>query len=79
MFVSSQPLPADDARKSIKGASESVIQTKYLELVCHHNFMHPSIHVLQFQELKRAEREHAREKQKLTKEKDACMFSPSGL
>jgi hypothetical protein len=26
---------ADDARKSIKGASESVIQTKYLELVMH--------------------------------------------
>ncbi|KAG9126605.1 hypothetical protein FRC07_002793 [Ceratobasidium sp. 392] len=48
---------ADEARQTVRGASDSVIQTKYIEL---------------FQEMKRLEREHAKEKQKLTKDKDAA-------
>ncbi|KZS93504.1 hypothetical protein SISNIDRAFT_84372 [Sistotremastrum niveocremeum HHB9708] len=55
---------AEEARKSIKGASESVIQTRYLEL---------------FQEMKRLEREHAREKQKLNKDKDSAKAQSSKL
>jgi len=55
---------AEEARQSIKGASESAIQTRYLEL---------------FQEMKRVERDHAREKQKLTKDKDASKSQVSKL
>ncbi|KAG8986669.1 hypothetical protein FRB93_005191 [Tulasnella sp. JGI-2019a] len=47
---------AEEARSSIKGHSDSVIQSKYIEL---------------FQEMKRMERDHTKEKQKLVKEKDA--------
>jgi len=46
---------AEEARRAVRGVSESVVHTKYVEL---------------FQELKRAEREHAKEKQKLVKDKD---------
>lgn len=48
---------ADEARQTVRGASDSAVQTKYIEL---------------FQEMKRLEREHAKEKQKLTKDKDAA-------
>ncbi|KAG8774952.1 hypothetical protein FRC12_001732 [Ceratobasidium sp. 428] len=48
---------ADEARQSVRGVPDSVVQTKYIEL---------------FQEMKRLEREHAKEKQKLTKDKDAA-------
>ncbi|QRV80437.1 hypothetical protein RhiJN_08452 [Ceratobasidium sp. AG-Ba] len=48
---------AEEARASVRGAPDSVIQTKYIEL---------------FQEMKRLEREHAKERQKLTKDKDAA-------
>ncbi|KAF8602293.1 hypothetical protein BDV93DRAFT_494774 [Ceratobasidium sp. AG-I] len=48
---------AEEARQTVRGASDSVVQTKYIEL---------------FQEMKRLEREHAKEKQKLTKDKDAA-------
>ncbi|KAG8707346.1 hypothetical protein FRC08_000569 [Ceratobasidium sp. 394] len=48
---------AEEARQTVRGAPDSVVQTKYIEL---------------FQEMKRLEREHAKEKQKLTKDKDAA-------
>ncbi|KZO89994.1 hypothetical protein CALVIDRAFT_491062 [Calocera viscosa TUFC12733] len=47
----------EEAHNSIKGQTESAIQQKYIEL---------------FAEMKRIEREHAKEKQKLTKDKDAA-------
>ncbi|KAF8514792.1 hypothetical protein JB92DRAFT_2811258 [Gautieria morchelliformis] len=46
---------AEDARKMVKGVSDSVVHTKYIDL---------------YQELKRLERDHAKEKQKLVKDKD---------
>ncbi|CAE6512692.1 unnamed protein product [Rhizoctonia solani] len=48
---------AEEARHTVKGMSDSVVQTKYIEL---------------FQEMKRLEREHAKEKQKLTRDKDSA-------
>ncbi|KAL9716420.1 hypothetical protein Ac2012v2_000868 [Leucoagaricus gongylophorus] len=48
---------AEEAQKSIKGMEENAIHAKYFEL---------------FAEFKRAERDHAKEKQKLTKDKDAA-------
>ncbi|KDQ15600.1 hypothetical protein BOTBODRAFT_31492 [Botryobasidium botryosum FD-172 SS1] len=48
---------AEEARKSVKSVSDSAIQSKYIEL---------------FQEMKRLERDHAKEKQKLTKDKDSA-------
>ncbi|KAJ1302579.1 hypothetical protein OPQ81_002896 [Rhizoctonia solani] len=48
---------AEEARQSVKGMADSAVQTKYIEL---------------FQEMKRLEREHAKEKQKLTRDKDAA-------
>ncbi|KAG7452264.1 uncharacterized protein BT62DRAFT_941374 [Guyanagaster necrorhizus] len=48
---------AEEAQKSVKGLEENVIHAKYIEL---------------FAELKRLERDHAKEKQKLTKDKDAA-------
>ncbi|CAE6473047.1 unnamed protein product [Rhizoctonia solani] len=48
---------AEEARHTVKGMSDSAIQTKYIEL---------------FQEMKRLEREHAKEKQKLTRDKDSA-------
>ncbi|CAE6452991.1 unnamed protein product [Rhizoctonia solani] len=48
---------AEEARHTVKGISDSVVQTKYIEL---------------FQEMKRLEREHAKEKQKLTRDKDSA-------
>ncbi|EJU02784.1 hypothetical protein DACRYDRAFT_21745 [Dacryopinax primogenitus] len=47
----------EEARNSIKDQTESAIQQKYIEL---------------FAEMKRLEREHAKERQKLTKDKDAA-------
>ncbi|KAF8527571.1 hypothetical protein BU17DRAFT_39400 [Hysterangium stoloniferum] len=46
---------AEEARRAVKGMSDSVVHTKYIDL---------------YQELKRVEREHAKEKQKLVKDKD---------
>ncbi|KAF8585106.1 hypothetical protein K439DRAFT_1344323 [Ramaria rubella] len=46
---------AEEARKTVKGVSDSVVHTKYIDL---------------YQELKRLERDHAKEKQKLVKDKD---------
>jgi len=46
---------AEEARRAVKGVSDSVVHTKYIDL---------------YQELKRVEREHAKEKQKLAKDKD---------
>ncbi|KIY51309.1 hypothetical protein FISHEDRAFT_37381 [Fistulina hepatica ATCC 64428] len=48
---------AEEAQKSVKGMENSAIHAKYIEL---------------FAELKRLERDHAKEKQKLTKDKDAA-------
>ncbi|CAE6506492.1 unnamed protein product [Rhizoctonia solani] len=48
---------AEEARHTVKGMSDSAIQTKYIEL---------------FQEMKRLEREHSKEKQKLTRDKDSA-------
>lgn len=48
---------AEEARATVRGVPDSVVQTKYIEL---------------FQEMKRLEREHAKERQKLTKDKDAA-------
>ncbi|KAH7338761.1 hypothetical protein B0J17DRAFT_389809 [Rhizoctonia solani] len=48
---------AEEARHTVKGMSDSAIQTKYIEL---------------FQEMKRIERDHAKEKQKLTRDKDSA-------
>ncbi|KAG6837643.1 hypothetical protein H0H93_004919 [Arthromyces matolae] len=53
---------AEEAVKSVKGLEEAAIHTKYIEL---------------FAELKRLERDHAKEKQKLVKDKDAGV--PSSL
>ncbi|KAF8910114.1 hypothetical protein CPB84DRAFT_1764646 [Gymnopilus junonius] len=47
---------AEEAQKSVKGLEDNAIHTKYIEL---------------FAELKRLERDHAKEKQKLVKDKDA--------
>ncbi|KAF5385396.1 hypothetical protein D9615_001241 [Tricholomella constricta] len=47
---------AEEAVKSVKGMEEAAIHSKYIEL---------------FAELKRVERDHAKEKQKLLKDKDA--------
>ncbi|KAF9454197.1 hypothetical protein P691DRAFT_810923 [Macrolepiota fuliginosa MF-IS2] len=47
----------EEAQKSIRGIEENAIHAKYFEL---------------FAEFKRAERDHAKEKQKLTKDKDAA-------
>ncbi|KAF8204069.1 hypothetical protein BJ912DRAFT_941810 [Pholiota molesta] len=48
---------AEEAQKSVKGLEENAIHNKYIEL---------------FAELKRMERDHAKEKQKLVKDKDAA-------
>ncbi|EPQ61402.1 hypothetical protein GLOTRDRAFT_102217 [Gloeophyllum trabeum ATCC 11539] len=48
---------AEEAQKSVKGMGENAIHAKYIEL---------------FAELKRMERDHAKEKQKLVKDKDAA-------
>ncbi|KIJ66232.1 hypothetical protein HYDPIDRAFT_86966 [Hydnomerulius pinastri MD-312] len=48
---------AEEAVKSVKGMGENAIHAKYIEL---------------FAELKRLERDHAKEKQKLVKDKDAA-------
>ncbi|KAJ7070743.1 hypothetical protein C8F01DRAFT_975307 [Mycena amicta] len=47
----------EEAQKSVKGMSETAIHAKYIEL---------------FAEFKRLERDHAKEKQKLIKDKDAA-------
>ncbi|KAI0778975.1 hypothetical protein BD413DRAFT_464917, partial [Trametes elegans] len=48
---------AEEAQKSVSGMTETAIHAKYIEL---------------FAELKRLERDHAKEKQKLVKDKDAA-------
>ncbi|KAG1904751.1 uncharacterized protein F5891DRAFT_1012609 [Suillus fuscotomentosus] len=48
---------AEEAVKSVKGMEENAVHAKYIEL---------------FAELKRLERDHAKEKQKLVKDKDAA-------
>ncbi|KAH7910925.1 hypothetical protein BJ138DRAFT_1086564 [Hygrophoropsis aurantiaca] len=48
---------AEEAVKSVKGMEENAVHAKYIEL---------------FAELKRLERDHAKEKQKLAKDKDAA-------
>ncbi|VDC05800.1 unnamed protein product [Peniophora sp. CBMAI 1063] len=48
---------AEEAVKSVKGLEDSAVHAKYIEL---------------FAEMKRVEREHQKEKQKLTKDKDAA-------
>ncbi|KAI0368847.1 hypothetical protein BV20DRAFT_997799 [Pilatotrama ljubarskyi] len=48
---------AEEAQKSVSGMTDSAIHAKYIEL---------------FAELKRLERDHAKEKQKLVKDKDAA-------
>ncbi|KAF5388576.1 hypothetical protein D9757_004705 [Collybiopsis confluens] len=48
---------AEEAQKSVKGMGENAIHSKYIEL---------------FAEFKRLERDHAKEKQKLSKDKDAA-------
>ncbi|KAH8102404.1 hypothetical protein BXZ70DRAFT_928439 [Cristinia sonorae] len=47
----------EEAQNSVSGMSENAVHTKYIEL---------------FAEMKRVEREHAKEKQKLVKDKDAA-------
>ncbi|KAH7104956.1 hypothetical protein BKA62DRAFT_691227 [Auriculariales sp. MPI-PUGE-AT-0066] len=46
----------EEARQSVKGLTESAIHAKYVDM---------------YQDMKRSERDHSKEKQKLTKEKDA--------
>ncbi|KAL5533653.1 hypothetical protein ACEPAG_113 [Sanghuangporus baumii] len=48
---------AEEAQKSVRGMEENAVHTKYVEL---------------FAEMKRTERDHAKEKQKLTKDKDTA-------
>ncbi|KLO09273.1 hypothetical protein SCHPADRAFT_907914 [Schizopora paradoxa] len=48
---------AEEAQKSVKGMEENAIHAKYIEL---------------FAEMKRVERDHAKEKQKLVKDKDTA-------
>ncbi|KAK7465450.1 hypothetical protein VKT23_005428 [Stygiomarasmius scandens] len=48
---------AEEARNSVRGMEENAVHAKYIEL---------------FAELKRLERDHAKEKQKLVKDKDAA-------
>ncbi|KAF9644664.1 hypothetical protein BDM02DRAFT_3174263 [Thelephora ganbajun] len=48
---------AEEAQKSVKGVPDNLVHAKYVEL---------------FAEFKRLERDHAKEKQKLTKDKDAA-------
>lgn len=50
---------AEEAVKSVKGMEENAVHAKYIEL---------------FAELKRLERDHAKEKQKLVKDKDAGTY-----
>ncbi|THV07477.1 hypothetical protein K435DRAFT_258822 [Dendrothele bispora CBS 962.96] len=49
--------PAEEARNSVRGMEDNAVHAKYIEL---------------FAELKRLERDHAKEKQKLVKDKDAA-------
>lgn len=64
---------AEEAQKSVKGMEDNAIHAKYIELV--NNFPGPQnsdqLTPVQFAELKRVERDHAKEKQKLMKDKDA--------
>jgi len=67
----------EEAQKSVKGVPENLVHAKYVELVWlyHSNpsggrFQCSSV-TPQFAEFKRLERDHAKEKQKLTKDKDA--------
>ncbi len=64
---------ADEARENIKGIADSVVQTKYIELVSvGHSFPSVLMKYVKFQEMRRIERDFSKEKQKLVKEKDAC-------
>ncbi|CCM04464.1 uncharacterized protein FIBRA_06644 [Fibroporia radiculosa] len=58
---------AEEAQDSVSGMSENAIHSKYIEL-------NPRQRLIpdQFAELKRVERDHAKEKQKLVKDKDAA-------
>lgn len=64
---------AEEAIKSVKDLGESAVHAKYVELVCItlSAFRHFISISLQFAELKKVERDHSREKQKLVKDKDA--------
>jgi hypothetical protein len=71
-FVSS----AEEAQSSVKGMEENAIHAKYIELVSLSYLKSQDLAELhcaltQFAELKRVERDHAKEKQKLVKDKDA--------
>ncbi|KAL0068622.1 hypothetical protein AAF712_004338 [Marasmius tenuissimus] len=60
---------AEEAQKSMAGLGDSAIHSKYIEL-CRQN--NEERLCMQFAELKRLERDHAKEKQKLVKDKDAA-------
>lgn len=68
---------AEEAQKSVKGVPDNLVHTKYVELVwssppnLHKVQSRSSSTTLQFAEFKRLERDHAKEKQKLIKDKDA--------
>lgn len=69
---------AEQARSAIKGMSDSAIHARYVELVryiykC--SSIWPSYTMTpQYQQVRRNEREHARERQKLTKDKDTGTY-----
>jgi hypothetical protein len=74
--------PAEEAQKSVRGMEENAIHAKYIELVIVLVLILYIIWTLncsKFAEFKRVEREHAKEKQKLMKDKDAGKFVTSLL
>jgi hypothetical protein len=68
-------LQAEEARKRVRGLEENAVHTKYIELVSPHVFVSLFLRPdtedhLKFAEMKRIERDHAKEKQRLTKDRD---------
>lgn len=73
MFVKFTNGQAEEAQKSVKGMEDNAIHAKYIELVSPIQAIAKLslLMTTQFAELKRLERDHAKEKQKLVKDKDA--------
>lgn len=63
---------AEEAQKSVRGLGENAIHQKYVELVCTVRFARIILFFTpsKFAEMKRIERDHSKEKQKLQKDKD---------
>jgi hypothetical protein len=72
---------AEEAQTSVTGMEENAIHAKYIELVCFffgfkYYVLSANLTYTQFAEFKRMERDHAKEKQKLIKDKDAGLHLP---